>query len=96
MLARALALKPRMLLLDDFTARVDAGTEERILSNIQKEFAGITLISITQKIESIKEYDHIIVLMGGELVAQGKHADLLARSMEYQQIYESQQSIENH
>lgn len=96
MLARALSLKPSILLLDDFTARVDAGTEDRILKNIQKNFEGITLISITQKIEPIKNYDHIIVLMEGELLAQGKHQELLADSLEYQQIYESQHSTENH
>lgn len=94
-LARALALNPSVLLLDDFTARVDAGTEERILKNIRETFKDITLISITQKIEPIKEYDHIIVLMEGELIGQGTHNNLLKESLEYQQIYESQQSTEH-
>jgi ATP-binding cassette subfamily B protein len=96
MLARALAIQPRVLLLDDFTSRVDAGTEGRILSNIQNSFKDITLVSITQKIEPIRDYDHIIVLMEGELIAQGKHEDLLRDSIEYRQIYESQQSVEAH
>ena len=91
-LARALAINPSALLLDDFTSRVDAGTEDRILTNIREKFKDITLISITQKIEPIKEYDHIIVLMEGELIGQGTHQDLLSKSLEYQQIYESQQS----
>ena len=94
-LARALAINPSILLLDDFTSRVDAGTEERILKNIREQFKDITLISITQKIEPIKEYDHIIVLMEGELIGQGTHQELLASSLEYQQIYESQQSTEH-
>lgn len=92
MLARALAINPTVLFLDDFTSRVDAGTEERILDNIKKYFPTITLISITQKIEPIKEYDHIIVLMEGELIGQGKHLELLENSIEYRQIYESQQT----
>ncbi len=96
MLARALTLNPKVLLLDDFTARVDAGTEERILKNIVDNFGDITLISITQKVEPIKNYDHIIVLMEGELIAQGKHQELLADSLEYRQIYESQMSTEEH
>lgn len=96
MLARALAINPSVLLLDDFTARVDAGTEERILRNIREKFSAITLISITQKIEPIKEYDHIIVLMEGELIAEGVHEKLLADSLEYRQIFESQQSTEEH
>jgi ATP-binding cassette subfamily B protein len=94
MLARALSINPSILLLDDFTARVDAGTETRILDNIKENFNNITLISITQKIEPIKEYDHIIVLMEGELIAEGKHEDLIKDSVEYQQIYESQMSTE--
>lgn len=49
MLARALALNPSVLLLDDFTARVDVGTEERIVKNLEKNFPELTLISITQK-----------------------------------------------
>jgi ATP-binding cassette subfamily B protein len=95
MLARALAINPSVLFLDDFTSRVDAGTEERILSNITKHFPGVTLVSITQKIEPIKEYDHIIVLMEGELIAQGKHEELLSSSLEYRQVFESQQSTEH-
>jgi ATP-binding cassette subfamily B protein len=48
MLARALALNPKVLLLDDFTARVDAATERAILANVQKKYPGLTLISVTQ------------------------------------------------
>jgi ATP-binding cassette subfamily B protein len=96
MLARALAINPSILLLDDFTARVDAGTEGRILKNIRDSFKDITLISITQKVEPVKDYDHIIVLMEGELIAEGKHDELLAASLEYRQIYESQMSTEQH
>ncbi len=50
MLARALALNPKILLLDDFTSRVDNNTEKKILENIQKNYPGLTLISVTQKI----------------------------------------------
>ncbi len=54
MLARALALNPRILLLDDFTARVDTRTEQSILANVKKNYPDLTLISITQKIASMK------------------------------------------
>lgn len=94
MLARALAVNPRILLLDDFTARVDKATEESILKNVSNNYKDLTLISITQKIEPIINYDHIIVIMEGELVASGKHEDLLKNSFEYRQIYESQQTTE--
>ncbi len=95
MLARALALNPRILLLDDFTARVDRQTEESILRNVQKNYPDLTLVSVTQKIASIEDYDQIILLMEGEVLATGTHAELMKSSPEYVQIYTSQQST-NH
>jgi ATP-binding cassette subfamily B protein len=92
MLARALAINPKILLLDDFTARVDAGTERKILTNIAKNYPGLTLISVTQKISSIEHYDQIILLMEGELLAKGTHEELLRTSPEYAQIFQSQRS----
>jgi ATP-binding cassette subfamily B protein len=92
MLARALALNPRVLLLDDFTARVDPNTERAILSNVQEEYPGITLISVTQKIASVENYDQIILLMEGEILASGTHSELMETSPEYVQIYDSQRS----
>lgn len=92
MLARALALDPSVLLLDDFTARVDMKTERRILENVRKNYPHLTLISVTQKIASIEDYDEIILLMEGELLAKGNHSHLLASCPEYAQIYESQES----
>ncbi|WP_118950012.1 ABC transporter ATP-binding protein [Taibaiella helva] len=93
MLARALAIEPRILLLDDFTARVDAHTEQKILANVQRNYPDITLVSITQKIASARDYDQIILLMEGELVARGTHEELMSSCPEYVQIYDSQQSL---
>lgn len=96
MLARALALNPKVLLLDDFTSRVDHNTEKRILENVQRNYPGITLLSVTQKIVSVAHYDKVIVLMQGEIVAQGTHTELMKSSPEYVQIYTSQQSTSNY
>lgn len=96
MLARALALNPKVLLLDDFTSRVDHNTEKRILENVQRNYPGITLLSVTQKIVSVAHYDKVIVLMQGEIVAQGTHTELMQSSPEYVQIYTSQQSTSNY
>src|SRR5205085_10265606 len=82
MLARALAVNPAILLLDDFTARVDSNTEKKILRNVAKNYPGITLISVTQKVASVSDYDQIIVLMEGEVIAEGKHEDLISTSPE--------------
>ena len=92
MLARALTLRPRVLFLDDFTARVDIHTEKRILENVRKNYPDITLISVTQKVASIQEYDQIIVLMEGEVLATGTHAELMETCPEYVQIAESQKT----
>ena len=96
MLARALTLNPKILLLDDFTARVDQNTENRILKNIENNYPDLTLISITQKIEPVKDFDQILLLMGGEIIASGKHKDLMKVCPEYIQIYKSQQSTEQY
>lgn len=96
MLARALAINPEILLLDDFTARVDTATEEKILNNVRMNYPGITLVSVTQKISSAGQFDRVIVLMEGELVADGTHEDLMETSPEYVQIFNSQQSTSNY
>ena len=96
MLARALALNPRVLLLDDFTARVDAMTERAILENVRRNYPGLTLVSVTQKIAAIEDYDQIVLLMEGEVLASGTHQELLATSPEYAQIYDSQRSTSHY
>lgn len=92
MLARALAINPRILLLDDFTARVDTQTEIKILQNVRRNYPDITLVSVTQRIASAGQFDQVIVLMEGEIVASGTHQVLMNTSPEYVQIYQSQQS----
>lgn len=95
MLARALAIEPKVLLLDDFTARVDNYTEQQILENLAQYYPHLTLISVTQKIASIEHYDQIILLMEGEIIASGTHRELMQTCPEYVQIYQSQRST-NH
>ncbi len=92
MLARALAMNPKVLLLDDFTARVDAVTEGRILKNIAENYPGMTIVSVTQKLASAERFAQTILLMEGEVLGIGTHAELLVTSPEYVQIFESQKS----
>lgn len=96
MLARALALNPGILLLDDFTSRVDRKTENSILCNLENNYPGLTLISVTQKIAPVKHFEQIILLMEGEILARGTHKELLADSPEYNQIYSSQRSTHHY
>lgn len=95
MLARALALNPKILLLDDFTARVDQKTEQKILRNVANNYPGLTLLSVTQKIAPVKDYGQIILLEEGEILAHGTHSSLMQSSPEYVQIFNSQRST-NH
>lgn len=95
MLARALALNPKILLLDDFTARVDTQTEQKILENVSKNYPEITLLSVTQKIASVQNYEQIILLEEGEILGAGTHGHLMETSPEYVQIFNSQRST-NH
>jgi ATP-binding cassette subfamily B protein len=96
MLARALALDPHILLLDDFTARVDNQTEKKILANVRANYPEITLLSVTQKIASIEDFEQIILLMEGEMIAVGTHSQLMQACPEYVQIYQSQKSTSHY
>jgi len=96
MLARGLAVEPRLLFLDDFAARVDAATEARILANVARNYPDLTLVSITQKIEPVQDYDQIILLMEGEVVARGTHRELMGACPEYVQILQSQQTTDHY
>jgi ATP-binding cassette subfamily B protein len=96
MLARALALNPKVLLLDDFTARVDGKTERKILANVRRNYPDITLVSVTQKIAPVEDYDQIVLLMEGLVLGIGTHQELMGTSPEYVQIYRSQQSTEDY
>ena len=96
MLARALSIQPKILFLDDFTARLDTKTEKKILENISKNYPDITIVSVTQKIDPIKNYDQIILIMEWEILAMGKHEELMSKVPEYVQIYNSQLSTNNY
>ncbi|MCU0408563.1 MAG: ABC transporter ATP-binding protein/permease [Bacteroidales bacterium] len=96
MLARALAINPKILLLDDFTSRVDRKTENKILCNLENNYPGMTLISVTQRIAPVKHFEQIILLMEGEIIASGRHRELKETSPEYIQIYNSQRSTHHY
>ena len=96
MLARALAMNPKVLFLDDFTARVDMTTEARILANVRQNYPDLTLISITQKIAPVEDFDQVILLMEGEVLAVGTHDELAHASPEYRQILRSQRSTDSY
>ena len=91
-IARTLLINPRILILDDSTSSVDAGTEHLIRHALNAVIKGRTTFIITHRLPIIRNADLILVLEDGEVVERGTHSELMARDGLYQQIYESQLS----
>ena len=89
-IARALLKKPKILILDDSTSAVDTHTDAMIRKAFAEEIPGTTKLIIAQRIASVQEADLILVMDGGQVVAQGTHDTLLKTSQIYREVYESQ------
>ncbi|MEI6293192.1 MAG: ABC transporter ATP-binding protein [Methanomicrobiales archaeon] len=89
-IARAIAPKPGILILDDSTSAVDVATESRIQAALATVIPGTTRFIVAQRISTVLMADQIILLDKGEIVEKGNHKDLLARSPLYKEIFESQ------
>ncbi|MBC8097810.1 MAG: ATP-binding cassette domain-containing protein, partial [Armatimonadetes bacterium] len=89
-IARALLLDPRLLILDDSTSSVDLLTESKIQKALDNLMQGRTSFVIAQRISTVRNADLILVLDKGQVVASGKHADLMEHNEIYAEIYHSQ------
>jgi ATP-binding cassette subfamily B protein len=87
-IARALLVDPRVLILDDATASVDATTEARIRLGLREAMKGRTTIIIAHRLSTLALADELVVLDRGRVVARGEHEDLLERSPVYREIYD--------
>lgn len=89
--ARTMAIKPKILVLDEATASVDTETEEAIQTALSKMRKGRTTIAIAHRLSTIQDADQILVLHKGEIVERGNHQELLAHQGLYHKMYLLQQ-----
>jgi ATP-binding cassette subfamily B protein len=89
-IARALLIKPQILILDDSTSSVDVATEAKIEKALDDLMKGSTRFVIAQRISTVLTADKILVLENGRIVAEGTHQQLMKTSPIYREIYDSQ------
>ena len=89
-IARALLKKPKILILDDSTSAVDTGTDAKIRRSFAEKIPGTTVFIIAQRISSVENADHVLVLDNGKISGYGTPAEMLATNPIYQEVYNSQ------
>jgi ABC-type multidrug transport system fused ATPase/permease subunit len=89
-IARAALADPRILIMDEATASVDTMTEALIQNAIDRLLAGRTAIVIAHRLSTIRNADQIIVVDGGRIIEQGRHAELMAKNGKYRELYDRQ------
>lgn len=89
-IARALLKNPKILILDDSTSAVDTATDARIRTALREAIPGTTKIIIAQRISSVMDADHIIVMNDGRIDGYGTHEELLETNEIYRDVYDAQ------
>lgn len=89
-IARALLKKPKILILDDSTSAVDTGTDAKIRASLAEKIPGTTVFIIAQRISSVENADHVLVLDDGKVAGYGTPAELLAGNTIYQEVLRGQ------
>jgi ATP-binding cassette subfamily B protein len=86
LIARAIASHPDILILDDASSALDYRTDAALRSSLSKELSGTTVITVAQRVSSVKNCDMILVLEEGRVIGAGKHQELLDSCPEYEEI----------
>lgn len=90
LIARAIASRPQILILDDSSSALDYKTDANLRQSLKKSMSTSTVITVAQRVSSVKDSDLIIVLDEGKIIGKGKHEYLLETCPEYKQINDSQ------
>jgi len=89
-LARAIAVDPKILILDDSLSSVDTYTEEEILSRLKGVMRERTSLIVSHRISTVRDADQILVLDGGRIAERGTHDELIGKSGLYAELHEKQ------
>lgn len=92
-IARALIKKPKILILDDSVSALDSTTEANLRKALREEFKDTTVFIVTQRINSCKTADKILIMDDGTIVGEGTHEQLIKENKVYQEISESQKEV---
>lgn len=90
LIARALAARPEILILDDSSSALDYRTDAQLRKGIREHFQGTTIVIIAQRVSSIRSADHILVLQDGEPIGYGTHEELMKGCEVYAEISRTQ------
>ena len=94
LIARALAARPEILILDDASSALDYRTDAALREAIRKNYGGVTMLVVAQRVSSIMGLDHILVMDEGRIIGQGGHEELLRSCPQYREIYRTQMGEE--
>jgi ATP-binding cassette subfamily B protein len=90
LIARAIAADPEILILDDSSSALDYKTDANLRLALSRELRDTTVITVAQRVSSVKDCDLILVLEEGEVIGQGTHEELLGSCSVYKEISDSQ------
>lgn len=90
LIARAIAANPEILILDDSSSALDYKTDANLRQALKESMSDSTVITVAQRVSSVKNCDLIIVLDGGKIIGRGRHEELMENCVEYRQISDSQ------
>lgn len=93
-IARALVRKPEILILDDSASALDFATDARLRKAIKEDTDNMTVFLVSQRVSTIRNADHILVLDDGKIAGIGTHAQLLKENKVYKEICASQMTGE--